>query len=166
MTADANGHEWVWHSFTFEGRELEWTTHTGSIGDRDGEREVENVILRRAGCRSGLLGHHQPAGTRVDETHAVAAAKLFFEGWERDWVAKVEAELHTCRDRDHHARLMAMLTYLRVIASWRPLVDFDATSKRAVRLLAALWWRSPEGARDSGDVWTREQDYASGACEV
>ena len=166
MAADANVHEWVWHPFTFEGRDLEWTTDTGSICDRDGEREVENVILRRAGCAGGLFGHHQPAGTRVDETHAATAARLLFEGWERDLIAKVETELDACRDRDHHARLMAVLTYLRVIRSWRPLVDFDATSKRAVRLLAALWWRSPAGERDAGDVWTREQDYAVGACGV
>jgi hypothetical protein len=166
VTEDAKGDAWIWRPFTFEGKDLEWRAETGSMSDPEGERGIEIVILRRAGCAGSLFGHHQPAGTRVDETHALVAARLFFEGWERVWVAKVEGELAACHDRDHHARLMAMLTYLRVIGSWRPLVDFDATSKRAARLLAGLWWRSPEGERDAGEVWTREQDYAEGACEV
>lgn len=159
MSDDTRPYEEVWHPFTFEGRRLEWRTETGSLSGRDGRREIESVILRRAGCGGSLFGHHQPAGTRVDETHAMTAARLFFEGWERDIVAKVERELDACRDRDHHARLTAMLTYARVIGSWRPLVDFDATSRRAVRMMAALGWRSPAGERDSGEVWTREQDY-------
>jgi hypothetical protein len=130
--------ERTWHPFDFEGRPLEWATVSGSVRHRNGELEVEHVELRRAGSLTPFFAHYVPAGTQVNEGHAIETAQLFFEEWPK-MIATLEKRLDGAHGDERRAHAMAALTHARVIGSWRPLVDFDAAMRHHGHLMVAVW---------------------------